>query len=149
MDKRLEIERAATEIYLLFRAHHNSISEVSHNLRNCDSSKLSRQLSTTDDRRDNPFVEVLEILLIGTMPFSPELARKVWKVVEREWSLHQPADQNIEEQLNELLGKIFDELRDVSTMKKGASKSDWQKESWELLAAAQDLYEKVKQWKEE
>lgn len=145
-----DYEKVELEIYFLFREYPGALSAISGNLKRNDSSKLSRQLNPSDDRRDNPFTEVLEILIEGAIPFSPALAADVWQILFREWSKHQKDEPAIKAQLAELMEKIFDELKDVSTINfRGGSKADWEKESFELLEAAKQLYEKVKQWKDE
>lgn len=144
-----DYQKTALEIYMLFQKHNGSFSTVSGFLRRNDSTKLSRQINPNDDRRDNPFVEVLEILE-GAMSHSPELEAHLWTILERERSAHRKDTPVIKIQIAEIVGKIFDELRDVSNVNlKGGSKDDWEKESFELMKAAETLYEKVKQWKDE
>jgi hypothetical protein len=144
-----EFEKSALEIYMLYRDRSGAFSAVSGNLGRNDSSKLSRQLNPTDERRDNPFIEVMEILA-GTMSFSPELEEKVWQILERERGTHRKDAPTFRAQIADMLNKIFSELGDVSTINlKGGSKADWEKESFELLKAAENLYEKVKQWRDE
>lgn len=139
-----EFTSAGLEIYLLYREYPGVFSAVSGNLRRNDSSKLSRQLNPTDDRRDNPFTEVLEILL-GTLAFSPKLEEEVWRILERERSRHRKEAKTHEKQVAELVDKVFGELSDVSTCAlKGGTQDDWEKETFELVKAAEDLHEQVK-----
>ena len=140
-----DIERAANEIYLLIRGHNGAIAAISQNVGNKDSSKLSRQISISDDRRDNPFTEVLEILIDGAIPFSPALAKQIWQVLEREWSKHQSDGEKRTAQVAELINKVFPELGDVVfCCNTNASQADKEREAFQLLKAVEELYEEIK-----
>lgn len=141
-----DFEKAALEIYVLYREHSGVFAAVSGNLGRSDSSKLSRQLNPTDDRRDNPFVEVLEILF-GTMQFSPGLEAKVWGVLERERSRHRKDFPTVKIQTAELMESICDELGDVVKlqMRGNYSQNELEKEGFELLQSVRNFYEKIKE----
>jgi hypothetical protein len=142
--KQQTFEKAVLEIYLAFRNHSGSFSSVSGYLGSNDSGKISRQINPSDDRRDNPYEEVLEIQR-ALMSFSPELEAKVWGIIERERNSHRKDCPNKKEELATLMHKIIEELSDVVSINmKNGSNSELEKESFELVQAAKNFYERVK-----
>ncbi|HEY0429009.1 MAG TPA: hypothetical protein VGC76_14605 [Pyrinomonadaceae bacterium] len=142
-----DYEKAALEIYMLFRRHPGSISTVSGYLKRNDSSKFSRQINPTDEQRDNPYVELLEIHE-AMLSFSPGLEAEIWKILERERTKKLQAAPVVT-QLAELMRRIHTELGDVvCAREEGASRAELQKEGFELLQAVRDFYEKIKQLSE-
>lgn len=134
----------ALDIFLLFNEHRGALSCVSGLLKRNDSTRLSRQLNPNDDRRDNPFVEVDQILT-ALLSFKPELEKAVWNCIEqrRLHRLRKSPPQTTE--LMELIGRIFPELRDVVEKHGvGAPLPDLEKEVYELLKAVEDVYEAIK-----
>lgn len=139
------MERIALEIYMLFRNRAGSFSSVSGYLKRNDSSKISRQINPSDERRDNPYVEMLEIQQ-ALMSFSPELEDAVWQILERERSRFRCSAPTRKVQLAELLKKTHTELGDVIFANNcGASQADLEKEAFELCQAANEQYERIKQ----
>lgn len=137
-------QTAEMEIFNLIRNHSGSVSGISGYMKENDSSRLSRQISPTDVRRDNPYIEVLKIQE-ATMKFSPELEEALWLIIDRERSKHRKDTQSLEEQLNELVEKIYEEFGDILKLKmRGGSRAELQKEGFELLNAVKKFCEKVK-----
>ena len=141
--KKPDFQKIAVEIYLLFHACSGAISSVSGFLGRNDASKISRQINPNDDRRDNPYEEVLEIQR-ALMSFSPELEAQVWGVLERERSLFRRGIKTKQIETAEHIQKTFAELGDViykhST---GAPQHEMVKKTFELYQAGKDLYENV------
>lgn len=143
------MEKIALEIYLLFRNHAGSFSSVSGFLKRNDSSKISRQVNPSDNRRDNPYVEMLEIQQ-ALMSFSPALEEAVWQILERERSRFRCSTPTRKVQLAELLRKTHTELGDVIFANNcGASQEELEKEAFELCQAATEQYERIKQMRTE
>lgn len=137
------MEKIALEIYLLFRKAAGSFSSVSGFLGRNDSSKISRQINPSDDRRDNPYTELLEIQQ-ALMSFSPDLEESVWQILERERAKFRAQNPTRRTQIAELLQKTHSELGDVIFANNtGASKETLQKEAFELLEAAKNLHEQT------
>lgn len=148
--KKHDYQTAEMEIFNLLRNHTGSISGISGYMKENDSSRFSRQVSPTDERRDNPFIEVLKIQQ-AAMKFCPELEEQLWIILDRERSKHRQDTQSLEDQLNDLVEKIYDEFGDILKLKmRGkASKAEFRKEGFELLNAVKNFCEKVKDAEDE
>lgn len=138
-----DYEKTALEIYFLLKENNGAFSSISGYLKRKDSSKISRQLNPTDDRRDNPFTEVLEILE-AISSFAPGLEEGIWQILERERNKHRKSVPRTI-QLAELISKIFPELGDVVLCNStNASQEDMEREAFQLLKAVEAVYEQVK-----
>lgn len=71
------------EIHRLFEDHRGSFSSISGYLGRNDSGKISRQLSPSDDSRDNPYLEIVDIHS-ALISFAPQLEEQIWQILERE-----------------------------------------------------------------
>lgn len=137
------MEKIALEIYMAFRKAAGSFSSVSGFLGRNDSSKISRQINPSDERRDNPYTEILEIQS-ALMSFSPELEEKIWQVLERERAKFRHARPSRKIKIAELLHKAYSELGDViSANNTNAPDEVIQKEAFELYEAAKQLHEQT------
>jgi hypothetical protein len=136
--------KTALEIWTLFHQFPGSISLICGKLRRNDSSKLSRQINPNDDRRDNPYIEILEIHEAMEQD-NPALEDAIWSIVERERSLFKKGQGFNRSRVAEQINRVYDEFGDV--LKKhtvGAPADELIKETFELTQAAGDLYESVK-----
>lgn len=137
-------EMLALEIYMLMKQRPGAFSFVSGLLERNDSTKISRQLNPNDDRRDNPFVEVDQILT-ALLAFSPEIEEQVWGCLEQRRLHRLPAVSTRKRDIPDLIAKILPELGDVIRCSgQGAPRPEVEKEVYELLKVVEALYERVK-----
>ena len=143
-----EREKLELEIYLIFRSVNGSITTVSGLLGKNDSSELSRSLNPNDIRRNNFVVLTLEVLGALTK-FAPLLEEEIWAVMERERKGMRKGVPDARKNVAEHINNVFAELQDVVFANNtGASQQDLEKEAFELLKAAENQYEAIKERKQ-
>lgn len=136
--------KLALEIKRLFEDHRGSLSSVSGYLGENDSGKISRQLNPNDDKRDNPYLELLNIHE-ALISFAPGLEEKVWQIIERERGKLRKDSPARPVKLAELISQIFPELGDVVFCNTtNASQEDMEREAFQLLKAVEAVYEEIK-----
>lgn len=142
-------EKIALEIYLLLRDRSGIFSSIAGSLGRNDPSRISRQLNPSDDRRDNPYTEFLEIqATLATL--APDLEEKVWNILERERERFRACLPTGKLQLAELVKRAHSELGDVNfAICTNASMDDLERETFEAMQAATATHERVKQMREE
>lgn len=132
------------EIHRLFEDHRGSFSSISGYLGRNDSGKISRQLSPSDDSRDNPYLEIVDIHS-ALISFAPQLEEQIWQILERERKRLRKDAPSPRAQLAELINKVFPELGDVVfCCNTNASQEDREREAFQLLKAVEAVYNQIK-----
>lgn len=134
--------KIAVKIWSLYHEYSGAISSISGALKRNDSSKLSRQINPNDERRDNFYIEFLEVHSQMARLY-PELEKAVWSVICRERDLFlKNGDAHRIARVNEMIKKIFDEFGDVMDKNNNkACKDEMVKETFELKTAVLEFYE--------
>jgi hypothetical protein len=136
--------KLALEIHRLFEDHRGSFSSISGYLGRNDSGKISRQLSPSDDSRDNPYTEIVDIHA-ALISFAPQLEEKVWQILERERGKLRKDSPSRAVHIAELINKVFPELGDVVfCCNTNASQEEKEREAFQLLKAVEAVYQEIK-----
>lgn len=138
------LQKIAVDIYMVFKKFNGSITAISGFLGRDDSGKLSRQINPNDDRRDNFYIEILEVHR-EMAKFSPEMEREIWQILVHERNQFIPAESMKKVETAERINKVFGELGDVIYKNStNADQSEISREAFELLEASKELYESTK-----